>query len=196
MDNDGGNRKSVLSLPESDGGKAQVLLETKVQRMEHLVYTLKKRVSKYENCVDERSDTAKFDSKEYLRKENLRLTKEVKRLMTAEKKFDTDSLLDKKALTNYDPMLFDVLITALQDDLTTHKRLLDQYAFEKNPELQFLVKTPAPISEIENLPSLLEEWGVDEEILRAEPGETEDIDTLRHEKRLVEDQVQVSMSCA
>lgn len=36
---------------------------------------------------------------QFLRKENLRLTKEVKRLMTAEKRFDTESLLDNRALT-------------------------------------------------------------------------------------------------
>ena len=63
VDNEG-PPKSNFALPDSGAGKAQVLLETKVQRMEHLVYTLKKRVNKYENCVDDRSDTAKFDSKE------------------------------------------------------------------------------------------------------------------------------------
>jgi len=188
VDNEG-PPKSSFALPDSGAGKAQVLLETKVQRMEHLVYTLKKRVNKYENCVDDRSDTAKFDSKEFLRKENLRLTKEVKRLMTAEKRFDTDSLLDNRALTSYDPMLFDVLITALQDDLRVHKSLLNQYSFEKNSGLQYLVASPAPLSEIQDLPSLLEEWGCDEQIMSATPGEGADIDTLRHESAGLKDAI-------
>jgi len=188
VDNEG-PPKSNFALPDSGAGKAQVLLETKVQRMEHLVYTLKKRVNKYENCVDDRSDTAKFDSKEFLRKENLRLTKEVKRLMTAEKRFDTESLLDNRALTSYDPMLFDVLITALQDDLKTHQRLLNQYSFEKNEGLQFLIASPAPLSEIQNLPSLLEEWGCDEEIMSATPGENIDVDTLKHENKGLKDAI-------
>merc|ERR1712159_592090 len=145
------NEKNQLHLPESSAGKTQILLETKVQRMEHLVFTLKKRINKYENCVDDRSDTAKFDSKEYLRKENLRLTKEVKRLMTAEMNFNSESLLDKKCLTTYDPMLFDVLISALQDDLRAHRALLDKYSFEKNSALGYLTTTPAPLTELESL---------------------------------------------
>jgi hypothetical protein len=109
--------------------------------------------------------------------------------MTAEMKFDTESLLDKKLLSHYDPMLFDVLITALQDDLSSHKRLLDQYSFEKNPGLQFLVQSPAPLTELEGLPQLMKEWGCDESLTEAEVGESEDADTLRHEKLQLCDQM-------
>jgi len=182
-------RQQPLHLPDTASGKAQVLLETKVQRMEHLVYTLKKRINKYENCVDDRSDTAKFDSKEYLRKENLRLSKEVKRLMTAEMRFDTESLLDKKCLTTYDPMLFDVLVSALQDDLRVHRALLNKYSFEKNSQLEYLTTTPAPMAELEGLPSLLEEWGQEEAAATTPMPATPDVDTLEHECKMLKDQV-------
>ena len=177
-------------LPDSDAGKAQLLLETKVQKMEHLVFALKKRINKYENCVDDRSDTAKFDSKEYLRKENLRLTKEVKRLMTAEMKFDTNSLLDKKCLATYDPMLFDVLVSALQDDLRAHRAILDKYSFEKNGGLSYLSTTPAPLDDVEGLPNLLEEWGLEEAGTVAAPMPTvADVDTLEHQIAMQKEQV-------
>merc|ERR1712216_921319 len=186
---DGFKVKPTLHLPEASAGKAQILLETKVQKMEHLVYALKKRINKYENCVDDRSDTAKFDSKEYLRKENLRLTKEVKRLQTAEMHFDSESLLDKKCLTTYDPMLFDVLVSALQDDLRVHRALLNKYSFEKNSQLEYLTTTPAPMAELEGLPSLLEEWGQEEAAATTPMPATPDVDTLEHECKMLKDQV-------
>jgi len=187
---DEGAPKAVpMHLPDTVSGKSQVLLETKVQKMEHLVYTLKKRINKYENCVDDRSDTAKFDSKEYLRKENLRLSKEVKRLMTAEMRFNTESLLDKKCLTTYDPMLFDVLISALQDDLRAHRAILEKYSFEKNSGLEYLTTTPAPLTELEGLPNLLEEWGQEESVSASAMPEVADLDTLSHQNDMMTKQV-------
>jgi len=187
---EGSERPQPLNVPDTAAGKAQILLETKVQRMEHLVYTLKKRINKYENCVDDRSDTAKFDSKEFLRKENLRLSKEVKRLMTAEMRFTTESLLDKKCLTTYDPMLFDVLISALQDDLRAHRAILDKYSFEKNNGLGYLTSTPAPLTELEGLPNLLEEWGQEENAAATPMAAANDIDTLEHKNKMLEEEVQ------
>lgn len=188
-EDEGSKRPAPLHLPDSVSGKAQVLLETKVQRMEHLVFTLKKRINKYENCVDDRSDTAKFDSKEYLRKENLRLSKEVKRLMTAEMSFKTESLLDKKCLTTYDPMLFDVLISALQDDLRAHRTILEKYSFEKNSGLEYLTTSPAPLAALDDLPNLLEEWGQEEAVAATPVPVVPDVDTLEHENRMMKEQV-------
>lgn len=186
---EGAPKALPIHLPDTTAGKSQVLLETKVQKMEHLVYTLKKRINKYENCVDDRSDTAKFDSKEYLRKENLRLSKEVKRLMTAEMRFNTESLLDKKCLTTYDPMLFDVLISALQDDLRAHRAILEKYSFEKNSGLEYLTTTPAPLTELEGLPNLLEEWGQEESVAASAMPEVADLDSLEHQNQMMKGQV-------
>jgi len=51
VSSDDTGKPQPMHVPDSTAGKAQILLETKVQRMEHLVYTLKKRINKYENCV-------------------------------------------------------------------------------------------------------------------------------------------------
>jgi len=86
-------------------------------------------------------------------------------------------------------MLFDVLISALQDDLRAHRSILDKYSFEKNSSLGYLTSTPAPLTELENLPSLLEEWGQEDNAPATPMGAVPDIDTLEHQNKLLNEQV-------
>ena len=137
---------TISRLPASTEGKVQALVEMKFQRLEDLIFVLKKRILKLEENEVMAEVIEKYGNVSYMVSENERLKSEVSQLLAREERFKTQPLVVRRKLEDMDTLQMRVFILALQNELVAANRLISAYNLKENPTLGLLVRPPPDIS--------------------------------------------------
>eukprot|EP00698_Gefionella_okellyi_P024826 TRINITY_DN8864_c0_g1_i1.p1 TRINITY_DN8864_c0_g1~~TRINITY_DN8864_c0_g1_i1.p1 ORF type:complete len:669 (+),score=130.83 TRINITY_DN8864_c0_g1_i1:43-2049(+) len=135
---------SRQARPSTPAGRVQSLLDAKFRALDTLVMILRKRIARFEEQKALAESVERFGSIRDLLADNERLRSENEKLRLRETRYATDPLLKRYALNRMPVLSMRTLILALQNELSTHRKLVNAHDLEENPAQKWLVQRLAP----------------------------------------------------